>query len=361
VAPIGIALALGMTLPAAAATRHVAPGGHDAGGCVAHPCATLRHAYQVARPGDVVRVGRGTYGPQVVPGGSKAVTFLGARGNKLRKLDNFADNVTFNRIDVNAGFRTPDGAAFENRGSANVTFKNGRIGSVTNQKGALPSGRNFTFSNVVFHDVVMTVGGTHMECVFAIGVPGMVIRNSTFRNCAVMDVFFTYGDWWSPRPPPYGHIRIENNIFGHVMNEDESWNYYPLYVASTGDATLDGWVVRNNTFEQNASVGGNHTHAVASRWVGNLGGWDCLPGMAYSHNVGKRCGPSDKRVTPDQSSRTSIAPFGWVNPRSGDFHLKSGSPALGAADPSDHPGRDRAGRRRGRAPDAGALERVRRH
>ena len=131
----------------------------------------------------------------------------------------------------------------------------------------------------------------------AIGVPGMVIRNSTFRNCAVMDVFFTYGDWWSPLPPPYGHIRLENNIFGHVMNEDGSWNYYPLYVASTGDATLDSWVVRNNTFEQNASVGGNHTHAVASRWVGNLGGWDCVPGMAYRHNVGKRCGPSDRRVS----------------------------------------------------------------
>ena len=64
VALTGIALALSLTLPAAAATRHVAPGGHDAGGCVAHPCATLRHAYQVARPGDVVRVGRGIYGPR---------------------------------------------------------------------------------------------------------------------------------------------------------------------------------------------------------------------------------------------------------------------------------------------------------
>jgi hypothetical protein len=342
---------------ASAEVRLVAPGGVDAGNCVGSPCASLGHAYQVAAAGDVVQIAAGVYPAQVVPSGSKAVTFDGQPGNKLRKLDNFADNVIFNGLDLDANFATPETAVFENRGADNVTFKNGRIGNVTDQKGAVPSGANFTFDNVDFHDAVMSVSGTHMECVFAIGVPGMVVRNSTFRNCAVMGLFFVYGDWWSPLPPPYGNVTIENNVFEHVLNEDGSWNAYPLYIGGTGSQTLNGWVVRNNTFEQNASVGLNHSSgAVNSRWVGNLGGWDCVPGMVYRYNVGKKCGATDREVTPNENSRTTIAPFGWVAPRSGNFKLSPGSVAIGAADPTDHPATDREGNLRGDVADAGALE-----
>ena len=52
-----------------------------------------------------------------------------------------------------------------------------------------------------------------MECVYAIVVPGFTVRNSTFHNCAVMDLFFTYGDWWNPLPPTYGNVTIEGNSF----------------------------------------------------------------------------------------------------------------------------------------------------
>jgi hypothetical protein len=172
-----------------------------------------------------------------------------------------------------------------------------------------------------------------------------------------MDLFFEWGAWWDPLPPAYNHVTIENNVFEHVMNDDETWNAYPLYIGRTGSSTLDGWVVRHNTFEQKAAALSTHDHAVNSRWVGNLGAWECIPGMAYRRNVGTQCDPSDKAVSPNEDSRTSIAPLGWADPRNGDFHLTAGSPAIGAADPGDTLPRDRDGKARDGAPDAGAYER----
>ena len=87
----------------------------------------------------------------------------------------------------------------------------------------LASGANLTIDNVMFHDAVLkTDGDVHMECLYAIGVPGFTIRNSTFRDCAIMDAFFTYGSWWSPQPPAYGNVTIENNVFAHPERDDNT-------------------------------------------------------------------------------------------------------------------------------------------
>jgi hypothetical protein len=198
-----------------------------------------------------------------------------------------------------------------------------------------------------------------MECVYAIGVPGFTIRNSTFRDCAIMDLLFTYGSWWSPLPPSYGNVTIENNVFVHAeMENNAGWHYYSLYVGAIGPegtaTPMNGWVVRNNTFEQTARVAPES--AAGSRWVGNLGAWDCVPGMQYGYNVGKKCGASDKPVSPASSSGTVAAALGWVNPGAYDFHLTPGSPAINAADPNDHPPLDREGLVRDGTPDAGAYE-----
>jgi hypothetical protein len=237
-----------------------------------------------------------------------------------------------------------------------VTFKNGRIGNVTDQKGALVGGANFTFERVEFHDVRLATPGVHLECLYAVGVPGFVLRDSTFRDCAVMDVLFAYADALDPRPPAYGQVTIENTVFGHTLNQDGTWNHYALYVGQTGSSTLDGWIIRHNTFEQGASLATSHDRAVRSRWVGNVGGWDCVAGMRYSHNVGQRCGPTDRAVAPVASVATQAAPFGWLDPDRGDFHLTFASPARMAGDPADHPARDRNGVLRRYRPDAGAYE-----
>ena len=339
------------------ASLFVAPTGSDANGCSrAAPCASLGAAYASAAEGDVVDVAEGTYRPQVVPRGTKQVTFRGRAGVRLRELDNFADNVTFDGIEVDAQFAKV--AGFENRGADNATFKNGRIGNVTDEKGAVVSGTNFTFDNVVFHDVRLAEPGIHNECVYAIVVPRMTVRNSIFHDCATMDLFFTYGTWWTPLPPPFGGVTLENNVFAHSKKEqsDPDWHHYSLYIARTadGDGSLTDWTVRNNTFETPAAV--SQSSSSGSRWVGNLGSWDCVPGVAYRHNVGKRCSSTDKPVTPAASTRTRPAPFGWVAPQRNDFRLLAGSPAIDAADPDDAPATDRDGHARDTRPDAGAHE-----
>ena len=79
--------------------------------------------------------------------------------------------------------------------------------------------------------------------------------------------------------------------------------------------------------------------------------------MSYSRNVGQKCGSTDKEVNPAESTRTTPAPFGWVNPQTGDFHLKADSVAVDAGDPADKPATDRDGKARTGTPEAGAYER----
>ena len=165
-----------------------------------------------------------------------------------------------------------------------------------------------------------------------------------------MDLFFTYGNWWSPKPPAYGNVTIENNVFAHSERTNNAgWHYYSLYVASLGPNgpadPMNGWVVRNNTFELGVAM--DPTSATnGSRWGGNVGSWDCKSGMTFRYNVGKTCSSTDK----------AASAFGWSNPAAYDFHLTSTSPAINAADPNDAPSKDADGKGRTGAPDAGAYE-----
>jgi len=54
--------------PAVPLRLWIAPSGNDAGTCTsAAPCASFARAYLLATPGQVVQVGAGSYGPQVIP------------------------------------------------------------------------------------------------------------------------------------------------------------------------------------------------------------------------------------------------------------------------------------------------------
>jgi hypothetical protein len=348
------------TAPASAATRQVARSGTDSGNCLSAPCASLSYAYGQAASGDVIHVGAGTYPEQSTPNGSKSVTFKGGSGVVLRQMINDASNVTFDGISVDAGGVQTTNAAFE-LGGDNVTVRNASVGNVVDEKAMLASGDNLTVDNVTFHDAVLRGDGVHMECLYAIGVQRFTVRNSTFRDCAIFDILFTYGSWWSPLPPAYGQVTLENNVFGHTeMENNGGWHYYTVYVGDTGPHgaggdPLNGWLVRNNTFELpmfiSSSGGSNGT-----RFVNNLGSWDCMSGITYTGNVGKRCSSGDKAVTPDSSTSSRTAAFGWEDPRGGDFRLTSGSPAVNAGNPNDAPKVDRLGLLRDNRPDAGAYE-----
>jgi hypothetical protein len=337
-----------------AATRQIGPGD------------SLASAYAAAGAGDVIVLGAGVYGAQTIPAGSKAVTFRGAAGNKVRRLINHASDVTFDGLDVDANFATPDGAAFESDGSG-VTFANGSIGNVIDQKGALLGGWNSTasqhvvFDNVRFHDVYQDTDGVHNECMFSES-PGLTVRNSTFTNCATMDLMIVRGDWWGQ--PSYGGITLVNNVFAHAVNgRDPRWHYYGLVLHGNMGQFTDARVV-NNTFEN--WVGGMTSAEVGSAsgvWANNIGGgWDCLSGMTYAGNVGKKCAGSDVDVWPSGScappscSNPHTMAVGWLDPAHYDFSLGSPSPAIGAASAAYAPATDRRGWARDGNPDAGAFE-----
>ena len=297
--------------------------------------------------------------------GTKAVVFRGVAGNKVRKLDNHASNVTFDGLDVDANGGTPQGAVFENHADPqgrNVTFRNGRIGNVVDEKGALLGGwgstapLNVVIDNVEFHDVLQRTDGVHNECVYS-QAPGLVIRNSRFSNCATMDLFIKRGDWWGQ--PPYGGVTLENNVFGHSVN-GSGWHYYSLYWAS--DRFEDVRVV-NNTFETAVILDGIGSAPYSGVWANNVGGgWDCLPGVTFRNNVGTKCDGSDTALSPSSScappacGSTSTVPVGWADPAHFDFHLTSGSPAIGAASATYAPAKDHDGKLRDGPPDAGAYE-----
>ena len=138
--------------PPGPADVFVSPGGSDSAACTsAAPCRSLARGYAVAASGDVIGVAAGIYPSQTVPGGSKAVTFKGDAGAKLRQLDNGASNVVVRR---DRGRRPRSRPRSRSTTAATTsTFRNGRIGNVIDEKGALVSGTNFTFDNVEFHDV----------------------------------------------------------------------------------------------------------------------------------------------------------------------------------------------------------------
>ncbi len=326
--------------------------------------ASLEAAYHAAGDGDTIELAAGVYGPQEIPPGTKTVTVHGAPGNKLRQLINHADNITFDGLDIDAGMTTPNGAAFEamsEPGGHNVTFKHGRIGNVVDQKGAVLGGStdgtpvNLLIDDVEFHDVIQVGPGVHNECVFS-QAGGLTIRNSTFTNCATMDLFIVRGDWWGQAL--YGGVTLENNVFGHSVL-GSGWHYYGLYWSN---GSFTNARVVNNTFESSVILSNPGPGPYSGVWANNIGGgWDCLPGVTYRGNIGTRCHASDTAVTPASSCAPPACPavtvpVGWSNPAAHDFRLTAGSIAIDHGDPAYAPALDHTCRPRDARPDAGAYE-----
>jgi hypothetical protein len=208
--------------------------------------------------------------------GTKAVTFHGVAGNKVKQIHSGSPNITYDGINADAGgaqLAGSDGAVFENGGGDNDVFRNGSIGNVVDQKGALVDGSNVLIENTSFHDVHLRTSGVHTECLYAIVVPSLILRNNTFANCAIMDILFEYGSWWSPLPPPYGNVTITGSHFGPAVDTP---NGISLYIGHTGDnpapGHLFGWKISGNQFDQGIAVGpqddGNNT------FCGNTGSVD---------------------------------------------------------------------------------------
>lgn len=356
-------------------------------------CPSLLAAYKVSAARDTIVVVPGTYGRQVLPQGTKRLTIRNAPGARpvlgtttvdasnltlagvsivrtddpgpnVATLDANGSHNTFDRVHVNSrNMRARQGISAS--GDWNV-FRNGSTSNVVDEKGALVGGSHVTFVDFDFHDVRSTASSVHNECVYSDG-PNLTMRRSHFWNCATMDLFVTRGDWWNQSA--YGGVTIENNVFEHSrMEEQGSWHYYGLLFGGQlryDGAPLRDLKVRYNTFETSVSLESGFRAAGKSEWIGNVGGgWDCIPGMVFRHNVGQKCSGSDKRVSPASSCgppgcvSVRVSAQRWVDPARHNFHLRRGAPAINAGDLASFPRVDKEGAHRpvGGRPDAGAYE-----
>ena len=354
--------------PTGSATVFVSPAGSDTAACtVAAPCRSFNRAYTVASPGQTVEVAAGSYGTQQVnadatktsaadvvfaPAAGAAVT-LGAlnvyakhfevRSMTLSEwsLNPGTDDVTLRNLNVRGGIFIT--------GATNVTIAGGSVGPGVDfhpQFAPWPAGSpisNVVIDGVDFHDWTRTSTAVHTECLQIAGGVGITVRNSIFRNCAVMDLSITE---YNGSGPPTDYT-IENNVFGPSV----SGGYYSLQFNSNASA-LRNILVRNNSSTQEFLIDNAQPTITNVRVVANIAPispWACSSRVSYARNVwqGATCNATDKN-----------APSGFRNPAALDYHLNAGSAAINAGDPTNYPAFDMDGQARpmGGAPDAGADE-----
>jgi hypothetical protein len=353
---------------ARAETLHVAPNGSDSGDCSqSRPCKSFDRAYAAAAPGQTVEVAGGTYpdqdlragaksaGPRVVfrpaAGASVAIGSLDLRGQKhvefrSMKMDDWyirhAEDVTFSNVTTRFFFVRVSKAVRILGGSVGPS-QDGTSPTIGNYEGEPPS-QNVVVDGVLFHDVGrQNCGGCHVECLFLQEAKGVVIRNSKFTHCDVMDLYV------SPVQggPTASDVLIENNWF----DDPTDGGYYALDIHPDNNTAPVNFVVRYNSFNSGILLYEGFDYRNV-RFVGNVGRIaECVrSGIAYVSNVwsNTKCGPTDR-----------VARSGYVNAEGFDLHLAPGSPAIGAGTPGERPGRDLDGDQRPvrDRPDAGADQR----
>jgi hypothetical protein len=293
------------------ASLFVSPAGSDTSGCTrAAPCATFERAYSVATPGDIVDVASGDYGKQVIPAlpgrTGPAVELRSAAGADVRAddLGVAGDEVVIRGMAIAGvgvtGDRTVSGVTLVDihgkglwiNGVRDVTVRGGSFGGVADESpvrvGSSPSSHDVTFDGVLFHDARLKTAGAHVECLLALDVQGLTIRNSRFRGCAIFGVLVGHLFGKSPRD-----VLIERNVFEATLQRDGEAAPYSMMVGDLGGPARH-FVLRDNTFMTEPAL--LPEQFVDSQVVGNVGaGISCRPGIEYAGNTwaAQPCGPTD--------------------------------------------------------------------
>lgn len=375
--------------PSATADLYLSPSGSDAADCsVAKPCRSLNRAYKLAKPGQEVEMAAGSYADTslsldssktsnadvlVRPAAGATVTFtsqlhISARHLELRGL-RFSSKLWIEASAVDVTLRNDTLKNFDlysdgKQSSEDISFIGGSIGPSANENSRIASNgtsttaspKNILIEDVDFHDFTVTPGSeAHVECLQVWAVDGLTIRNSTFSNCEVFDIFLQKLPEGAAATP--SNILIENNFFDCCRS-----GYYSIRMADHPGTSWKNITIRNNSLDKainpdpavpysNVKIVGNVGPSLAL-WAGSTGVTQSKPpaGLTIDHNVwysGAKIGPNDK-----------VAPSGFRNPAALDFHLTAGAAAIDAGDPNDFPSTDIDGDARpiGGAPDAGADE-----
>jgi outer membrane biosynthesis protein TonB len=367
---------------------HLSPSGSDSSNCTAAaPCKTLNRGYRVATPGQTVEMAAGTYSDTSLPldpskTSNADVIFRPAAGASVTispQLHVFARHLELRGlrftsklwIEASAADVTIRNGTLKNfdlysdgsQSSQDISFIGGSIGPSANENSRIASNgtstsaspRNVLIEGVDFHDFTATPGsGAHVECLQVWAVDGLTIRDSTFRNCEVFDIFLQKLPEGKAATP--SNILIENNFFDCCAS-----GYYAIRMADHPGTSWKNVTIRNNSLNKainpdpgvpysNVKIVGNVGPEVKF-WNGTTGNVEARPaGVSVDYNVwyaGSKVGSHDK-----------VAASGFVDAAALNFHLKAGAAAIDAGDPTGSPATDIDGDVRpiGKAPDAGADE-----
>ncbi len=265
----------------------------------------------------------------------------------------FRDSAMRNFDIYSNGTQSPQGISFIGGSLGPSQNENNRIASNGPSTSASP--RDILIDGVDIHDYTVTPGsGAHVECLQVWAVDGLTIRNSSFRNCEVFDIFLQkFPGGQAPTP---SDILIENNFFDCCRS-----GYYAIRLADHPGTSWKDVTIRNNSLNKginpdpgvpysNVAIVGNVGPEVKF-WNGTTDSLKPKPaGLSVDYNVwyaGAKVGAHDK-----------VAPAGFRDAANLDFHLVAGAAAIDAGNPASAPANDIDGDARpyGAAPDAGADE-----
>lgn len=297
-------LAMLLAVPASATVRYINDTGTNSGDCTASDCLTPQYAYTQSSDGDIVKVKAGAYGTWTINTdndglSTTGVTFqpddgltradiqyqildiLGTNSNPVRLLtfksmENLGgsrrtkvfntDRITFTdmhirrlQIDGNSSNITIQGTVAAGAaggaviGDYDANDSDPQIGQMTSAAG-VTSPSTILIDKVWFHDVNVTNGSAHTECLQAYGYNGLTIRNSIFGpNCGggagpstvTTGLRFTGG---AQADEVHDNVLIENNFFGPNPRNDYSADFTTT-AGGVGDAPTN-WIIRNNSFSE---------------------------------------------------------------------------------------------------------------
>ncbi len=278
---------------------------------------TIQASLQAATPGSVVVVPPGTYPGQTVTyvGSTVVCSYVDAsaatfgtlemdgaqeiwiRGATLTGLFNVRlstvnNNIPSARISRDLVFEDFDAKTFLWRNVEHIRVIGGafggwdasinplgppKVGAYIAESGAPARLSNdVVIDGTVFHDMLRTLAGTaHAECFyFDAGVDGLTIRNSTFTNCGVFDIFSN----GISAGRPITNVLIEGNLLD--VPRDGVGGAAPSVFDLKGGAS--NWTIRGNSILGNGGTLRNDTAA--------------YPGFVFDRNA------------------VQNSSFGWIGP-----------------------------------------------
>jgi hypothetical protein len=210
--------------------------------------------------------------------------------------------------------------------------------------------RDVTIDGAAFHDYQREE--RHMECLVIAGGERIAVRDSSFDNCAVFDIFMKHSGALVMRD-----VTIENNVFANSLSVEMS---AMIKLTSPDDRPpCERVLIRHNSVDGKLVL--SDCAGTDIRWESNV--FSNLPigvcedrgaGTTFDFNVierGAACGPNDLLLPGGDAGYVARGAF--------DLHLMPGSPAIDRGNPLAFPATDIDGdpRPQGPAPDAGADER----